>query len=130
MRRLIGAALIIASGACSSSSSISPDLSTINVRVFDDAGGPVNRTRIIVTMGSDRIEELTNAKGLASVMVANAGEYSVRVVPRIGYAGGATLIQKSVTVNTGTADVAFHLSRDGVSQATPPAPYTPSQYWW
>ena len=130
MRVLIGAAMVLAALGCSSSSSVSPDISTINVRVFDDAGGPVNRTRIIVTMGSERVEELTNAKGLASVRVENAGEYFVRVVPRAGYAGGSTLIQKSVIVNAGSSDVAFHLSRDGMSQANPPAPYTPPQIWW
>jgi hypothetical protein len=130
MRLLIGAAMIVAALGCSSSDSVSPDISTINVRVFDDAGGPVNRTRIIVTMGSDRIEELTNAKGLASIRVENAGEYSVRVLPRIGYAGGSGLIQKSVTVNTGSFDVAFHLSRDGMTQAQPGTPYTPTQTWW
>lgn len=118
MRRLIGAVMITATLGCSSNNPVSADLSTINVRVFDDAGGPINRTKIIVTMGSDRIEELTNTRGLASIKVESLGEYSVRVLPRIGYAGGNGPIQKSVSVTAGTFDVAFHLSRDGITQGT------------
>ena len=127
MRRWIAALMLAGGVGCGSSDSVAPGAAAISVRVVDDAGTPIDRTRVIVSMGADRIEELTNTHGIASVRVENMGEYSVRVLPRAGYACGSGPIMKLVTVGAGTASVAFTLMRDGVTQGTPT---TPTERWW
>jgi hypothetical protein len=117
MRRLVLAGMTCSAIACGSSQSTEPTASTvITVRVVDDRGAPVDRIPLIVTMSGTRVDARTGRDGTADVGVTASGTYTVRVVPRAGYAGDAQPIAKNVNVEANSrATVDFTVNRSGIS---------------
>jgi hypothetical protein len=122
MRYLILLGLITTVTGCGSSGSTEPtgSQSIIDVTVRDDIGVPVDRIPVIVTMSANRIDGRTGSNGKAGISVSSPGTYTIRVVPRDGYAGSLEPTVKSVSVETNaTALVDFRLSRTGNSDTNP-----------
>jgi hypothetical protein len=115
LRRLIPAIAVLFAAACSSSAT-APASTTISVRVLDDVGQPVFRNQVnVIFDGQEPVRVLTNHSGIARVEVAEAGEYLVTVVPKIGYDGSTGSIVKRVTVaSNATSTVEFTIYRSGL----------------
>jgi hypothetical protein len=130
MRSVILGLLIAGVSACSSGTPTGPRGPVLNVRVIDDAGAPVDRMPIKVTMSEDsRVDGRTGRDGTADIRLTAAGTYEVRVIPRDGYLAGIEPLSKTVTVEAnGAVTLTFTVHRAGVSTADP-KPETDPNRW-
>jgi len=115
--------LLVAAAACDPGRATRPTGPSITVRVRDDAGAPVGRAPIVVTISpTERVSAETRRDGTAVIGVASAGSYQVTVIPGPRYVVAESRSKLVLVAPSGTGSVEFTLYRSGNSEFPTPEP--------